>query len=339
MEQLKNVVDFELPKEKKIIKKDDSLPDKRKFIVLPFNIVNYKLTRSEYWVLLSVASYCNKGGLTWVTHQRLADDLKVSRQFITKVMKQLKDKGIIEIISRGKEGLKGNTFRIIYEKDSTVEDIVAVSSDKNEDTRTPKMKEEAKQSFTQSSPYDDLTEVANMTKEEFERGKKRVAQFKGIFKFNPNIKKGELVKVGDMIDKEKAEEFQQELRRDIEMEKKKKQSNKQPLKVAKEKKPLATKKKSLATNSKGLATPESSITIDNNKHMLTIDIIINIYNNYILTYGYATETKITEEDMKASELMIESGMKAGQLEETLKELKEYKPLVEVLLEVSNKYTF
>ena len=113
MEQLKNVVDFELPKEKRIIKKDDSLPDKRKFIVLPFDLVNHKLTRSEYWVLLSVASYCNKGGLTWVTHQRLADDLKVSRQFITKVMKQLKNKGIIEIISRGKEGLKGNTFRII----------------------------------------------------------------------------------------------------------------------------------------------------------------------------------------------------------------------------------
>ena len=123
------------------------------------------------------------------------------------------------------------------------------------------------------------------------------------------------------------------------MEKKKKQSKKQPSEVAKQKQPMATKKKSLATNSKGLATPESSITIDNNKHMLTIDIIINIYNNYILTYGYATETKITEEDMKASELMIESGMKAGQLEETLKELKEYKPLVEVLLEVSNKYTF
>ena len=40
MEQLKNVVDFELPKEKKIIKKDDSLPDKRKFIVFGIKITS-----------------------------------------------------------------------------------------------------------------------------------------------------------------------------------------------------------------------------------------------------------------------------------------------------------
>ena len=55
--------------------------------------------------------------------------------------------------------------------------------------------------------------------------------------------------------------------------------------------------------------------------------------------GYATKTIMTEDDLKASELLIESGLTEHQLQETLNETKEYKPLIDILLQVSNKYSF
>jgi hypothetical protein len=92
----------------------------------------------------------------------------------------------------------------------------------------------------------------------------------------------------------------------------------------------------LVDKSKPTGCPNIQVTYNK---ITSIDIIYNKYNNYMLTNGYATKTIMTEDDLKASELLIESGLTEQQLQETLNETKEYKPLIDILLQVSNKYSF
>ena len=80
MEELKNVINFDIPKEKKIQKKKDS--DNRKYIVLPISILKHKLTGSELKILLLLGSYANKAGITWVSQKRLAKEINTTRQYI-----------------------------------------------------------------------------------------------------------------------------------------------------------------------------------------------------------------------------------------------------------------
>jgi|TARA_R100000479_G_C6380860_1_gene200999 DNA-binding transcriptional regulator YhcF (GntR family) len=319
---MENVVNFKLPNKKKIIKKNTSLPDKRKFIVLPFSITSKKLTFSEYRVLIAIASYCNKAGLTWISQERLANELQVTRQFINKIYKQLKNKDIIERVTYHEKGIKGNTIRIIYNKEDTVEDIVATSSSKEEDTRPPEMKEKDRKEFINESPYVDLNSTIAKSPDEVDQLKKNrqyATQLKKVLKVNPNITKHGLGKVGENVNLNELKV----LKTMIEDNMKKAKSKPNSVDKKEECKP------DCKPNSVAL-TPQHN-TNDNYS-------IEYIYNKYKITYG--SETQITEEDVKATELLLNLGMNQKQFDTTLKSFKGKKvSLAEVLLKVSSKYSF
>jgi len=319
---MENVVNFELPKKKKIIKKDTSLPDKRKFIVLPFSITSKKLTFSEYRVLIAIASYCNKAGLTWISQERLANELQVTRQFINKIYKQLKNKDIIERVTYHEKGIKGNTIRIIYNKEDTIEDIVATSSSKEEDTRPPEMKEKDRKEFINESLYVDLNSTSAKSPDEveqLEKNRQYATQLKKVLQVNPNIKKHGLGKVGENVNQDELKV----LKTMIEDNMKKAKSKPNTVDKKEECKP------DCKPNTVSL-TPQHK-TNDNYS-------IEYIYNKYKITYG--SETQISEEDVKATELLLNLGMNQKQFNTTLKSFKGKKvSLAEVLLKVSSKYSF
>jgi len=142
-----NVVQFALPKKPKIREKEP-MPDQRKLVVVPIRAATDKtLTEGMLRTLLLVASYCNRAGITWVGQARLAQDLGVSRQAITRQVGKLVKAGYLEVISKGWRGKRSNSIRLIFDKSIDAETAVAVTS-RIEDTRTPLMKEKQMQDMT-----------------------------------------------------------------------------------------------------------------------------------------------------------------------------------------------
>ena len=332
MEELKNVINFDIPKEKKIQKKKDS--DNRKYIVLPISILKHKLTGSELKILLLLGSYANKAGITWVSQKRLAKEINTTRQYINNNIAKLKKKGIIDIIRFHVKGERGQTIRIIYNKDDNIKDVISNTSDKETDTRHPKViEQETKEAI--ESPYQDYTNHTFEDTEQLQKNRKYSKQLLKVVNKNNNIRMGGLNRLGDAIDKNELNILQTMIKENMKKEK------------AKKSKPKGNKVKQVVDNDKpksnslidtGQLTDCPNIQVTYNK-ITSIDNIYNKYNNYMLSNGYATKTIMTEDDLKASELLIESGLNEQQLQETLQETKEYKPLIEILLQVSNKYTF
>ena len=332
MEELKNVVSFDIPKEKKIQKKKDS--DNRKYIVLPISILKHKLTGSELKILLLLGSYANKAGITWVSQKRLAKEINTTRQYINNNIAKLKKKGILEIIRFGVKGERGQTIRIIYNKQDDIKDVISNTSDKETDTRHPKVIEQETNAALES-PYQDYTNHSFEDKNQLEKNRKYSKQLLKVVNKNNNIRMGGLNKIGDSIDKNELTILQTMIKENIEMTKQKKSKPK-----GKKVNQIVDKDKPKVNPLVDKSKPDSCTNIQVTFNRLTsIDIIYNKYNNYMLTNGYATKTIMTEDDLKASELLIESGLTEHQLDETLKETKEYKPLIDILLQVSNKYTF
>ena len=142
-----NVVPFQLPKKPKIREKEPA-PDQRKLAVVPIRAATDRgLTEGMLRVLLLVASYTNRAGLTWVSQARLAQDLGVTRQAVTKHLGKLIKAGYIEVVSKGFRGERSNSIRLIFDKSIDAETAVAITS-RIEDTRTPLMKEKQMQDMT-----------------------------------------------------------------------------------------------------------------------------------------------------------------------------------------------
>ncbi len=96
----------------KVVKNEDL----RKFCVVPLKaFLNRKVTGENLRVLAVLASYCNKGGYSFVSLQRIADDLGCTQQNISKHLKRLEKAGIISSVQNSWPALKGNTRRIIYD--------------------------------------------------------------------------------------------------------------------------------------------------------------------------------------------------------------------------------
>jgi biotin operon repressor len=142
-----NVVQFQLPKKPKVREKEPA-PDQRKLAVVPIRAATDRgLTEGMLRTLLLVASYCNRAGITWVGQARLAQDLGVSRQAITRQVGKLVKAGYLEVISKGWRGERSNSIRLIFDKSIDAETAVAITS-RIEDTRTPLMKEKQMQDMT-----------------------------------------------------------------------------------------------------------------------------------------------------------------------------------------------
>lgn len=136
---------FKLPKRRPKVVEKVAPPDQRKFSVVPMRAaLDTELHGFSMKVLVLLCSYANRAGITWVGQQRIADHLQVPKQQVARAMKQLRDRGHVEIVSKGFRGERANTVRIIYDPDIQAEDAIAVTSS-IEDTRPPELiKKEAK---------------------------------------------------------------------------------------------------------------------------------------------------------------------------------------------------
>ena len=129
---------FNLPDKPKI-KLKTRLPDQRKIAVIPLRALRDKTLRNgAIRVLGLVCSYANRAGITWVSQNRIAEELGITRSGVTHYITHLRSKGYIERIKKGKKLRFTSTLRIIYDEELTAEDAIAIAS-RDEDLRSPIM--------------------------------------------------------------------------------------------------------------------------------------------------------------------------------------------------------
>jgi predicted ArsR family transcriptional regulator len=141
MSDMSESIAFALPKKPRIREKEP-MPDQRKVCVLPIRAITDKaLTDNMLRILAVLCSYCNRAGFTWVSQKKLAEDMKVSRQAITKQMAKLIAAGYVEVVRKGFRGERSNTVRVIF--DITVDTATAIAvTNSIEDTRPPVIRQE-----------------------------------------------------------------------------------------------------------------------------------------------------------------------------------------------------
>lgn len=90
--------------------------DLRMYVIAPIRcITDKRLKPSELKILLLICSYCDRTGVTWVSHDRLALDYGCSRQYITKITKKLRDYGYLVHAKRRHKDQKSNSTKVIYD--------------------------------------------------------------------------------------------------------------------------------------------------------------------------------------------------------------------------------
>jgi len=138
---MKEPVAFELPKKPRI-KQKDAPPDQRKISIVPIRaIADKQVTDGMFRVLAALASYCNRAGITWVSQGKLAKDMGMSQQGISKQITKLKAAGYVEVVRKGFRAERPDTTRVIFDPAVKTEDAIAITSSL-EDTRPPAIKEE-----------------------------------------------------------------------------------------------------------------------------------------------------------------------------------------------------
>jgi len=152
------VIEFKLPKRPKIVEKD-APPDQRSLAVVPLRAIRDRaLTDGQLRALAILCSYCNRAGITWVSQGRLAKDMQVSQQSISKHLKALSAAGYIEVTAKGFRGERANTTRVIYDPTVTQVDAIAITSGQ-EDTRPPETRRRETKEMAQQGK--DVTRSGN----------------------------------------------------------------------------------------------------------------------------------------------------------------------------------
>ena len=158
-----NVIDFKLPKKPRV-KEKQPLPDQRKVAVLPIRALNDgKMTDGAFRALALICSYCNRAGITWVSQTRLAKDMGVTQQAISKHFKQLRELGYLETVKKGFKGERTDTLRVVFDPTVDAETAIAVTSS-IEDTRPPYMQEEQQMQQDNSIDPEGLRRIQDMIK-------------------------------------------------------------------------------------------------------------------------------------------------------------------------------
>lgn len=136
------VVPFQLPAKQPKIKEHEPTPDQRKLAVIPIRACTDKqMTQGMIKALILICSYINRAGITWVSQAKLASQLGVTQQAVSKHLVKLTKAGYLEVIRKPVPGQRHATWRVIFDPSLTAEDAVAITS-AQEDTRPPYMKEE-----------------------------------------------------------------------------------------------------------------------------------------------------------------------------------------------------
>ena len=174
---------FALPKKPRI-KEKDAPPDQRKVCVLPIRAVfDRRMTHGALQALAALCAYCNRAGITWVSQTRLATELGISQQAVAKQFKQLKELGYLEIVRRGFKGERTDTLRVIFDPSLTAEQVITMTSNK-EDTRSPAIREEQEKQAMQDMTPDP-------------EGQRRIAQMIAKALKQPTHKERTMPKTGD----------------------------------------------------------------------------------------------------------------------------------------------
>lgn len=156
-----NIVEFKLPKRPKVKEKEPD-PDRRKVAVLPIRAVfDQKLTHGGLQVLAAICSFANRAGITWVSQTRLAKDLQISQQAVSKQVMQLRKLGYLETIKKGFKGERSDTIRVIFDPSVDVATAIAVTSS-IEDTRPHYMKEKQQQEQDNTIDPEGLKRIQDM---------------------------------------------------------------------------------------------------------------------------------------------------------------------------------
>jgi hypothetical protein len=136
------VVPFALPAKQPKIKEHEPTPDQRKLAVIPIRACTDKqMTHGMIRALLLICSYINRAGITWVSQAKLASQMGVTQQAVSKHLVKLTKAGYLEVIRKPIPGQRHATWRVIFDPSLTAEDAVAITS-AQEDTRPPYMRKE-----------------------------------------------------------------------------------------------------------------------------------------------------------------------------------------------------
>ena len=158
-----NIVEFKLPKKPRV-KEKEPLPDQRRAAVVPIRAVtDRKLHEAGLRLLLAICSYTNRAGITWVGGAKLASDLGISKQAISKQFKHLVELGYIEVMRKGWKGHGNQTVRVIFDPSIDAETAIAVTST-IEDTRPPSMKKEQQKEQGNTVDHEALKHIQDMIK-------------------------------------------------------------------------------------------------------------------------------------------------------------------------------
>lgn len=142
-----NIVQFSLPRKPRVVEKAGE-PDQRKVSIVPIRAIgDKKLGDATFRALAMVCSFCNRAGITWVSQKRLATDMKVSQQGISKHIRKLQEAGYIEVVRKGFRGERATTLRVIFDPTVDTDTAIAITS-AQEDTRPPHLKEQQMQDMT-----------------------------------------------------------------------------------------------------------------------------------------------------------------------------------------------
>ena len=118
---------FKIPP-KPALKKRKTPPRKTQFAIMPLRaLTDKRITDRNRTVLAMMSSFASRAGITWVTHKRIAEEFGIKRQSIQRMMAKLRDAGYIEKISGYKVGIKGITYRIIYDPKISAQDAIAIA--------------------------------------------------------------------------------------------------------------------------------------------------------------------------------------------------------------------
>lgn len=137
---------------------------------MPIKVVaDKRITDGMFRTLAVLCSYCNRAGITWVSTERMGNDMGVTRQAISKQLVKLQKLGYVEIIKKHAWGRRTATTRVIFDASVSTEDAIALTS-AIEDTRPPFMSQRDQEimDIMQDNQRPDITPA------ELERNRKRL---------------------------------------------------------------------------------------------------------------------------------------------------------------------
>ncbi len=118
---------FVLPKKPRIGRRPTP-PRKHTFTVVPIAaLTDKRLTDRNRTILAMICSFANRAGITWVTQKIIGDQFGIKQQSVQKVFKKLRDAGYLEKLSGHKAGIKGSTYRIVYDPSITLDDALSIA--------------------------------------------------------------------------------------------------------------------------------------------------------------------------------------------------------------------